>query len=115
MASYDVVELDNLQGPMKKVRKALGVTSFGVNYGDLEPGQVGSEHNEEKSGQEEVYVYVRGSGRLRVDGEEIDVRPGIAVRLDPNVTRCPVAGEEGLSWVAIGAPKDGRYTPPSWG
>jgi hypothetical protein len=26
-----------------------------------------------------------------------------------------VAGEEGLAWVAIGAPKDGAYEPPSWG
>ena len=43
------------------------------------------------------------------------MREGIAVRVDPEVTRQPVAGDEGLAWVAIGAPKDGAYEPPSWG
>lgn len=115
MAKYDVVSFDELEGPMKKVRKALGVTAFGVNYGDLPPGAEGYRHDESASGQEEVYVYVRGSGRLRVDGEEIAVAAGQAVRLDPDATRQPVAGDDGLSWVAIGAPVGGQYEPPSWG
>ena len=51
----------------------------------------------------------------RLAGDEIEVRAGIAVRVDPEVTRQPVAGDEGLAWVAIGAPKDGGYEPPSWG
>ncbi len=115
MAKYDVVRLDELEGPMKKVRKALGVVAFGVNYGDLPPGAEGFEHDESSSNQEEVYVYVKGSGKLRVDGDEIEVSEGIAVRLDPDVTRQPVAGESGLSWVAIGAPRAGDYEAPSWG
>ncbi len=115
MAKYDLVRLDELEGPMKKVRKALGVTSFGVNYGDLPPGAEGYRHDEAGSGQEEVYVYVKGSGTLRLDGEELPVEAGTAVRLDPDVTRQPVAGDEGLAWVAIGAPSEGQYEPPSWG
>jgi uncharacterized cupin superfamily protein len=115
MARYDTVQLDELEGPMKKVRKALGVSSFGVNYGDLPPGAEGYEHNESESGQEEVYVYVKGSGTLRVDGEEIPVEAGTAVRIDADVTRQPVAGDEGLAWVAIGAPAGKEYEPPSWG
>ncbi len=115
MGKYDVVQLDELEGPMKKVRKALGVTAFGVNYGDLPPGAEGFRHDETGGDQEEVYVYVKGSGKLRVDDEVIEVRAGQAVRLDPDVTRQPVAGEEGLSWVAIGAPRNTNYEPPSWG
>jgi mannose-6-phosphate isomerase-like protein (cupin superfamily) len=115
MAKWDVVSLDELEGPMKKVRKALGATAFGINYGDLPPGAEGYKHDETGSNQEEVYVYVRGSGKLRVDGEEIDVAAGKAVRLDPSVTRQPVAGDEGLAWVAVGAPRADRYEPPSWG
>jgi uncharacterized cupin superfamily protein len=114
MAKYDMVSLDELEGPMKKVRKALGVTSFGVNYGDLPPGAEGYEHDETGSNQEEV-IYVKGSGKLRLDGEEIDVAAGQAVRLDPDVRRQPVAGDEGLAWVAIGAPRGAGYEPPSWG
>jgi len=115
MARYDVANFSELDGVVKKVRKALGVTAFGVNYFDLPPGAEGLEHNETRSTQEEVYVYVKGSGLLRIGGDEIEVREGIAVRVDPEVTRQPVAGDEGLAWVAIGAPKDGAYEPPSWG
>jgi uncharacterized cupin superfamily protein len=115
MARYDIVHFDELEGTVKKVRKALGVTAFGVNYFDLPPLAEGLEHNETQTNQEEVYVYVKGSGRLRIRGEEIEVREGMAVRVDPEVTRQPIAGESGLAWVAIGAPKDGTYQPPSWG
>ena len=115
MAKYDVVSVDELEGPMKKVRKALGATAFGVNYGDLPPGAEGFKHDESASGQEEVYVYVKGSGKLQLDDEEIDVAAGQAVRIDPDVTRQPVAGADGLAWVAIGAPREKQYEPPSWG
>ena len=115
MARYDVANFSELDGVVKKVRKALGVTAFGVNYFDLPPGAEGLEHNETQTNQEEVYVYVKGSGRLRVGAEEIEVCEGVVVRVDPEVTRQPVAGEAGLQWVAIGAPKDGAYQPPQWG
>jgi mannose-6-phosphate isomerase-like protein (cupin superfamily) len=115
MSKYDVVHFDELDGVVKKVRKALNVTAFGVNYFALPPGAEGLEHNETQTNQEEVYVYVKGSGRLRIRGEEIEVSEGMAVRVDPEVTRQPIAGRDGLSWVAIGAPKDGKYEPPSWG
>ena len=115
MAKYDVANFSELDGVVKKVRRALNVTAFGVNYFDLPPLAEGLEHNETQTNQEEVYVYVKGSGRLRVGADEIEVREGIAVRVDPEVTRQPIAGDEGLSWVAIGAPKGGGYEPPSWG
>jgi uncharacterized cupin superfamily protein len=115
MAKYDVANFSELDGVVKKVRKALGVSAFGVNYFDLPPRAEGLKHNETRSNQEEVYVYVKGSGVLRIADDEIEVGEGIAVRVDPEVTRQPIAGEKGLSWVAIGAPKGGRYEPPSWG
>ena len=87
MARYDVARLDEFDGVVKKLRRALGVTAFGVNYFDLPPGTEGLEHNETQTNQEEVYVYVRGSGLLRLGGEEIEVCEGIVVRVDPEVTR----------------------------
>ena len=115
MARYDVVDFQSLEGPVKKVRKALGATAFGVNFFDLPPGSEGHAHDETARDHEEVYVYVRGFGTLRLDDEELEVRAGLAVRVDPAVRRQPVAGDEGLAWVAIGAPRDGRYEPPDWG
>ena len=115
MAKYDVARLNELDGVVKKLRRALGVTAFGVNYFELPPGAEGLQHNETQTNQEEVYVYVKGSGRLCLGAEELDVCEGMAVRVDPEVTRQPIAGDEGLHWVAIGAPKHGQYQPPSWG
>jgi len=115
MAKYDVARLDELDGAVKKLRRALGVSAFGVNYFDLPPQAEGVLHNETQTNQEEVYVYVKGSGLLRLGEDELEVCEGMAVRVDPEVTRQPVAGNEGLQWVAIGAPKNGRYEPPSWG
>jgi uncharacterized cupin superfamily protein len=115
MSKYDVARWNELDGVVKKVRRAPGVTAFGVNYFDLPPGAEGLEHNETQTNQEEVYVYVRGFGKLRLDDQEIEVGEGIAVRVDPEVTRQPIAGEAGLQWVAIGAPREGSYEPPSWG
>lgn len=115
MAKYDLVDFQALEGPVKKVRRALGASAFGVNFFDLPPGFEGLEHDESERNQEEVYVYVGGSGTLRLDDETVDVREGMAVRVDPGVTRQPIAGDDGLAWVAIGAPRDGCYEPPEWG
>src|SRR4029450_4215169 len=76
MAKYDVARWDELDGVVKKVRRALGVTGLGGDCFALPPGAEGLEHNETQTNQEEVYVYVRGSGRLRIDGREIDVGEG---------------------------------------
>jgi hypothetical protein len=45
-----------------------------------------------------------------VDGEEIPVKVGTFLRFDPETSRYPVAGPEGLSMVAVGAPR-GSYEP----
>ena len=55
-------------------------------------------------------MVVAGSGVYRVDGEEVPVLTGDFLRFDPETTRCPVAGSEGLTLIAIGAPR-GAYEP----
>jgi hypothetical protein len=45
----------------------------------------------------------------------VELRPGTFVRVDPEATRQPVSGAEGLEYVAFGAPVDGQYLPPAWG
>jgi quercetin dioxygenase-like cupin family protein len=120
VTNYSVVDVDELpgEGPggvVKKVRRALGAAAFGFNYFQLPAGTEGHEHDETQSGQEEVVFVVAGDGVLRVDGDQIELKPGRFVRLDPAARRCPVAGEDGLTFVTFGAPVDARYEPPSWG
>jgi quercetin dioxygenase-like cupin family protein len=97
-------------GAFRFIRRELGVKAFGVNWIELPPDTEGHEHDESGSGQEEVNVVVAGSGQYRVDGEEVPVRTGDFLRFDPETTRCPIAGPEGMTLIAIGAPR-GSYQP----
>ena len=97
------------------MRRALGARAFGCNYFTLPPDSDGREHDHAEQGQEEVYFVVRGSGAMRIDGEDIELWPGRFVRVDPEATRLPSAGPDGLEFVAFGAPLAGRYEPPAWG
>jgi mannose-6-phosphate isomerase-like protein (cupin superfamily) len=54
--------------------------------------------------QEEIYVVLSGSGRIKIDDEIVDLRQGDVVRLGRGVWRCTEAGSEGLQYLAVGAP-----------
>jgi quercetin dioxygenase-like cupin family protein len=112
---YSIVRVDEIEGSgpggaVHFVRRELGVEAFGINWFDLPPNAEGREHDESSSGQEEVNVVIRGSGVYRIDGEEVPVREGDFLRFDPATRRCPVAGPDGLTLLAVGAPR-GSYEP----
>ena len=112
---YSVVKVEDIErsgpgGAVRFVRRELGLEAFGINWFELPPGAEGREHDETGSGQEEVSVVVRGSGHWRVDGEDVRVREGSVIRFDPETTRCPVAGADGLAFLSIGA-RRGSYEP----
>jgi len=110
MISVDDIEGGGAGGAFHFVRRELGVEAFGINWIELPPGAEGFEHDEGESQQEEVNVVVRGSGVYRVDGEDIPVQVGTFMRFDPETTRVPVAGPEGMTLVAVGA-RRGSYEP----
>jgi quercetin dioxygenase-like cupin family protein len=112
---YSLVHLDDVEpsgagGAVRFVRRELGVQAFGINWFELPPNTEGREHDERESGQEEVNVIVAGSGTYRIDGQEIPVRAGTFLRFDPETTRVPIAGPDGMTMIAIGAPS-GAYKP----
>jgi mannose-6-phosphate isomerase-like protein (cupin superfamily) len=117
---YSVVDVAELEaegpgGMVRKARRAVGARAFGFNYFVFPPNQEGREHDHGESGMEEVYFVVKGGGRMVIDGEDIELRPGRFVRVDGESTRMPVSGDDGLEFVTFGAPVDGAYEPPSWG
>ena len=112
---YSMIHVDEIEaagpgGAVRFVRRELGVEAFGINWFEIQPNSEGNEHDEEDTRQEEVTVIIRGSGVYRVDGEEIPVRVGTFMRFDPETTRIPVAGPEGLTIIAVGA-RRGSYEP----
>jgi quercetin dioxygenase-like cupin family protein len=54
--------------------------------------------------QEEAYVAVAGSGRIRLDGEVRELRLWDVVRVAPEVVRGFEAGPDGLELIAVGGP-----------
>src|ERR687888_185479 len=58
--------------------------------------------------QEEVYVVLRGSGRMKVDDEIVELKEWDAVRVPPGMWRGYEAGPEGLEILVVGAPNLGE-------
>jgi mannose-6-phosphate isomerase-like protein (cupin superfamily) len=58
--------------------------------------------------QEELYVVVRGGGRLKLDDEVVELTTWDAIRVPPEVTRCFEGGADGLEILAFGAPRTGE-------
>jgi uncharacterized cupin superfamily protein len=84
-------------------RKALGLEQGGLSYFKLAPGfrvPFGHRHSE----QEEVYLLLSGSARVKLDDEILELRPMDAVRIPTAATRGFEAGDEGAEILAFGAP-----------
>jgi quercetin dioxygenase-like cupin family protein len=96
-------DVEARHGRFRPLTDALGVSSFRVNQLELPPGAEGPEHDHAADGQEEVYAVIEGSGTLRVDGEEVALRPGVFVFCSPDARRQMLAGEDGLTWIGIGS------------
>lgn len=67
------------------LRRALGVTSFGLNQITLQPGQRGRIHRHRE--QEEVYLVLRGSLTIAFEDEERELAEGQAIRVAPPTRR----------------------------
>jgi quercetin dioxygenase-like cupin family protein len=100
---YRVLDVSTIEGRRKLVASGLDAAAIRMNQFDNEPNQAGKEHDESESGQEEIYTALRGTGWLRVDGEEIVLEPGRYVLVEPGSTRQVVGGPEGLSYLVVGA------------
>ena len=101
--SYSVIDVKDFEGRRMPVAQALNALAIKANQFDSQPDQLGHEHDELKSGQEELYVPLRGTGYLQIDGEKVELEPGRYVLVGPSARRQVNAGPEGLSYLVIGA------------
>src|SRR3954464_12913339 len=86
--------------------KPLELEQGALSYQSLPPGcRFPYGHTHET--QEEVYVVVRGSGRMKLDDEIVELGEWGAVRGPPGTWRGYEAGPEGLELLVIGAPNLG--------
>jgi uncharacterized cupin superfamily protein len=93
----------------------LDCEKIGLALEGVKPGArqaFGHRHEED----EEVYVVIEGSGRMRLGEEVIDVGRLDAIRVAPGVMRAFEAGPGGLELLAFGTHHevDGEIDPGFW-
>ena len=128
MSDYTILNLRDVENVAPKFgmpdgmearfpRRQLGGEQVTLSLQKLAAGTkapFGHHHDE----QEELYVVVAGSGRVKLDDEIRDVRTWDVVRVPPAVVRNFEAGDDGLELIAIGAPmgkeNDAQMHPGWW-
>jgi mannose-6-phosphate isomerase-like protein (cupin superfamily) len=96
-------------------RGALEAEQTGVSLHRLKPNKrqrFGHRHDQ----AEEIYVVLKGNGRIKLDDEIIQLQPLEAVRIAPHVTRAVEAGRGGIEFLAFGPHRegDGELIPGWW-
>src|SRR3954470_22542954 len=96
-------------------REALAAERTGVVFFRLLPGKR-SPFTHRHREAEEVYVVLGGSGRMKLDGELLEVGPLDSIRVAPATARAFEAGPDGLEFLAFGAHHsgDGEPVEDSW-
>jgi mannose-6-phosphate isomerase-like protein (cupin superfamily) len=83
-------------------RKHLNSTHLGLSYFRYAAGYrspMSHSHRE----QEEAYVVLSGSGRIKLDDQIVQLRQWDVVRVAPATVRALEAGPEGLEVLAVGS------------
>ena len=104
-------------GTWAPLRRHFGVGAFGVNAWIAEKAgeEVIGEHDEERTGHEEMYVVVSGHASFGVPDGDLDAPAGSVLFVrDPLVKRRIVAHEPGTTIVSIGAKRGEAYEPRPW-
>jgi uncharacterized cupin superfamily protein len=86
-------------------REELGCKRTGLSYQRLAPNAVGP-FAHRHGVDEEIYVVLSGSGRVKLDDDVIQVGAWDAVRVSPATVRAFAAGPDGLEILAFGTHTD---------
>jgi mannose-6-phosphate isomerase-like protein (cupin superfamily) len=95
----------------RSARVPLQLENSGLSYLRVDPNYrvpFGHKHNV----QEEVYVLLSGSARLKLGDDVIELKPMDAVRIHKDTMRNFEGGPEGAEVLAIGAPNTGPGDAP---
>jgi mannose-6-phosphate isomerase-like protein (cupin superfamily) len=119
MADCTVKKIGEMEGAfgggMRRARAELGVRSFGMQIEEFPPNfDQYPDHSHSDDGQEEVYVVMRGTAEIEIDGERIPLDPETIVRVGPGVSRRIFAGPEGVRVLALGGVPGMAYEAPAF-
>ena len=119
MSGYSVKKIDDMEtafgGGMRLARAALGVSAFGMQVEEFPPNfDQYPEHSHSEDGQEEVYVILRGSAEIEIDGDRFPLDSETIVRVGPGVSRRIFPGPEGVRVLALGGVPGAAYEAPDF-
>ncbi len=117
MPDFTLSRIDDMEavvfGSFKRARATLGVESFGMQVIDMPPNATRyPEHDEVNSGQEEVFVVLRGGGEIEIDGERQPIDPETMVRVGPSAKRKVWPGAQGMRLLVLGGCPGHPYKAP---
>ena len=101
-------------GFAKLVRSGLDIRAFGVQIMDLPPDYTTGSHDESDTGQQELYVALRGSGAVVAGELRLALDPEHLVRVDAGVDRVLTSGPDGLRVLCVGGVPGAAYAAPEW-
>jgi uncharacterized cupin superfamily protein len=117
-AGYCARALDDLPtlwgGFATLVGSGLDITAFGVNIMDLPPDYETTAHDESETGQQELYVALRGSGAVVIGDARHPLDDGHVVSVDAGTDRVLASGPDGMRVLCIGGMPGGVYERPNW-
>jgi uncharacterized cupin superfamily protein len=89
--------------------KQLGARALGARLWRLAPGQASTQHRHRD--QEELYVLLEGSGRIRIDGELLTLEPLDTILVESTSIRQVFNDTEAEQlWLVVGAPPEPANT-----
>ena len=85
--------------------KQLEAEQVSARLWRIAPGQASTKHRHRT--QEEIYVLLEGTGRMRIGDEVLDFAVGDALRVDPDTVRQPFNDTDADQlWLVFGAPRE---------
>ncbi len=120
MADYTAKKIDEMEaiygGGFKRARAELGVEAFGMQVIDMPPDFTDyPEHDHSETAQEEVYVVLRGSAEVDVEGDRVPIDSGTMIRVGPSTKRKIYPGQQGVRLLALGGTPGQTYEPGEFG
>jgi uncharacterized cupin superfamily protein len=102
------------EGMARLVRAGMGITAFGANVFELPPDYLTESHDEADSGQQELYVALRGAGAVVIGDARVPLDGEHMVRVDAGIDRALASGPQGLRVLCIGGVPGAPYVAPEW-
>lgn len=115
MEIEDSTGVEGIEG--RFARTFLDSEQLGISHFRYAPGRK-AVHGHRHREQEEAYVVVGGSGRIKLDDDVVELRQWDVVRVAPHVVRGFESDPDGLEIIAVGGTRpddgDGELVADRW-